>query len=125
MGLRRCSDGDPGRIFQTELAQLRAFRVIDRKELIRYFTLTPPDEAFVRKFWACRTCCAGRDGQSVGGRRVLGLAGHLDAAAWKGLEEFLFVRRSSTTAHSQPPDRRCTRLTIIYGIGHLLGTTLS
>jgi hypothetical protein len=33
-----------------ELAQLRGFPDVSRAELIRYFTLTPADEAFVRKF---------------------------------------------------------------------------
>jgi hypothetical protein len=33
-----------------ELEQLRRFPDIDRAELIRYFTLTPADEAFVRQF---------------------------------------------------------------------------
>ena len=33
-----------------ELAQLRGFPEIGRAELIRYFTLAPADEAFVRKF---------------------------------------------------------------------------
>lgn len=33
-----------------ELEQLRGFPEINRAELIRYFTLTPADEAFVRKF---------------------------------------------------------------------------
>jgi hypothetical protein len=35
---------------QEELEQLRRFPEVDRSELIRYFTLTPADEAFVRKF---------------------------------------------------------------------------
>ncbi len=33
-----------------ELARLRAFPEINRAELIRYFTLTGADEAFVRQF---------------------------------------------------------------------------
>lgn len=33
-----------------ELAQLRGFPEINRAELIRYFTLTGADEAFVRRF---------------------------------------------------------------------------
>lgn len=33
-----------------ELEQLRRFPEVDRAELIRYFTLTPADEAFVRQF---------------------------------------------------------------------------
>ena len=48
-----------------ELAQLRGFAEPARAELIRYFTLTPADEAFVRKFRGPR---------------------------WKDLEEFLFAR---------------------------------
>src|SRR6266567_5314975 len=35
---------------EEELAQLRGFPEIGRSEPIRYFTLTPADEAFVRKF---------------------------------------------------------------------------
>jgi hypothetical protein len=35
---------------EEELAQLRSFPEVSRAELIRYFTLTPADEAFVRKF---------------------------------------------------------------------------
>ena len=33
-----------------ELARLRGFGEITRAELIRYFTLTPADEVFLRKF---------------------------------------------------------------------------
>ena len=33
-----------------ELARLRGFPEITRAELVRYFTLTSPDEAFVGKF---------------------------------------------------------------------------
>ncbi len=35
---------------EDELAQLRGFPEPARAELIRYFTLAPADEAFVRKF---------------------------------------------------------------------------
>ncbi len=35
---------------EDELAQLRGFPEPARAELIRYFTLVPADEAFVRKF---------------------------------------------------------------------------
>lgn len=35
---------------EEELAQLRGFPEISRAELIRYFTLTPVDEAFLRTF---------------------------------------------------------------------------
>ena len=35
---------------EDELAQLRGFPEPTRAELIRYFTLAPADEAFVRKF---------------------------------------------------------------------------
>ncbi|MFI2577420.1 Tn3 family transposase [Streptomyces rochei] len=55
---------------EEELAQLRAFPEIGRVDLIRYFTLTDADEAFVRKF---RT-----------GRNVLGAAVQLCALPWLG-----------------------------------------
>lgn len=32
----------------TELERLRGFPEIDREELVRFFTLTPTDETFVR-----------------------------------------------------------------------------
>ncbi len=35
---------------EDELAQLRGFPEPARAELVRYFTLAPADEAFVRKF---------------------------------------------------------------------------
>jgi hypothetical protein len=53
-----------------ELARLRGFPEINRAELIRYFTLTGADEAFVRQF---RT-----------GRNVLGVAVQLCTLAWLG-----------------------------------------
>jgi len=53
-----------------ELARLRAFPEINRAELIRYFTLTGADEAFVRQF---RT-----------GRNVLGAAVQLRTLPWPG-----------------------------------------
>jgi len=53
-----------------ELAQLRSFPEVNRAELIRYFTLAPADEAFVRKF----------RGQS----NVLGAALQLCALPWLG-----------------------------------------
>ena len=53
-----------------ELARLRGFPEINRAELIRYFTLTGADEAFVRQ---CRT-----------GRNVLGVAARLCSPPWLG-----------------------------------------
>ncbi|ADU10704.1 transposase Tn3 family protein [Micromonospora sp. L5] len=53
-----------------ELARLRGFPEINRAELIRYFTLTGADEAFVRQF---RT-----------GRNVLGVAVQLCTLPWLG-----------------------------------------
>ncbi|MFF4602537.1 DUF4158 domain-containing protein [Streptomyces sp. NPDC001339] len=39
------------RVFSDEeLETLRSFPAIGKDELIRYFTLTPADEAFLRKF---------------------------------------------------------------------------
>lgn len=42
--------GHAGRVFRRELARLRGFPEITRAELIRYFTLTGPDVAVLRKF---------------------------------------------------------------------------
>ncbi|GIG63535.1 hypothetical protein Lfu02_79070 [Longispora fulva] len=53
-----------------ELERLRGFAEVDRSELIRYFTLTPADEAFVRKF-------RGRD-------NVIGAAVQLCVLPWLG-----------------------------------------
>nr|WP_232344513.1 DUF4158 domain-containing protein [Actinoplanes awajinensis] len=53
-----------------ELARLRGFPEINRAELVRYFTLTDADEAFVRQF---RT-----------GRNVLGVAVQLCTLPWLG-----------------------------------------
>ena len=53
-----------------ELAKLRGFPEIGRSELIRYFTLTPADEAFVRKF--------------RGQGNVLGAAVQLCTLSWLG-----------------------------------------
>jgi len=55
---------------EEELAQLRGFPEINRAELIRHFTLTGSDEAFLRKF---RT-----------GRNVLGAAVQLCTLPWLG-----------------------------------------
>jgi hypothetical protein len=55
---------------EDELAQLRAFPEPARAELIRFFTLTPGDEAFVRKF---------RDRKNV-----LGAAVQLCTLPWLG-----------------------------------------
>ncbi|MFY1615451.1 Tn3 family transposase [Micromonospora sp. WMMD736] len=58
-------------VFSAEdLARLRGFPEINRAELIRYFTLTGADEAFVRQF---RT-----------GRNVLGVAVQLCTLPWLG-----------------------------------------
>ena len=122
-----------------ELEQLRGFPEIERVELIRYFTLTPADEAFVRQFRgsvnvfgaAVQLCTlpwlgfvpaevasapaaavarlSERLGMPVGELRGYGAreqtrSDHLrlvtayagwrtvDAAEWKGLDEFLFAR---------------------------------
>lgn len=53
-----------------ELAQLRGFPEITRAELVRYFTLTSPDEAFLRKFH--------------GRGNVLGASVQLCALPWLG-----------------------------------------
>ena len=53
-----------------ELAQLRGFPEPARAELIRYFTLGPADEAFVRKF-------RGQD-------NVMGVAVQLGTLPWLG-----------------------------------------
>ena len=55
---------------EEELAQLRGFPEIGRVELIRHFTLTGADEAFVRKF--------------RGSRNVLGAAVQLCTLPWLG-----------------------------------------
>ncbi|MGC5051665.1 Tn3 family transposase [Micromonospora sp. DT48] len=55
---------------EEELARLRGFPEVTRAELIRYFTVTGPDEAFLRKF---RT-----------GRNVLGAAVQLCTLPWLG-----------------------------------------
>ena len=53
-----------------ELARLRGFPEITRAELVRYFTLTSADEAFVRKFH--------------GRGNVLGASVQLCALPWLG-----------------------------------------
>lgn len=55
-------------VASSEMARLRSFPEIGRVELIRHFTLTDADEAFLRKF---RT-----------GRNVLGAAVQLCALPW-------------------------------------------
>ncbi len=45
---------------EEELAQLRGFPEISRAELIRYFTLTSADEAFLRKVPGRSQICWGR-----------------------------------------------------------------
>lgn len=68
--LRRWVGGNSGCVSAEELARLRGFPEINRAELIRYFTLTGADEAFVRQF---RT-----------GRNVLGVAVQLCTLPWLG-----------------------------------------
>jgi hypothetical protein len=124
---------------QEELEQLRGFPEIGRAEFIRYFTLTPADEAFLQRFRgrvnvfgaAVQLCTlpwlgfvpdevstapaaavarlSERLGIPVGALRGYGVreqtrTEHLrqvvaylvwrgvDAAEWKGLDEFLFAR---------------------------------
>jgi hypothetical protein len=47
VGFVGSADGDQGCVSAEELEQLRRFPNIDRAELIRYFMLTPADEAFM------------------------------------------------------------------------------
>ncbi len=55
---------------EQELARLRSFPEITRAELIRYFSLTEPDETFVRQF--------------RGPANVLGAAVQLCTLPWLG-----------------------------------------
>ena len=50
VGFVRSAGVDQGCVSAEELKQLRRFPEVDRAELIRYFTLTLADEAFVRQF---------------------------------------------------------------------------
>lgn len=79
-----------------ELARLRGFPEISRAELIRYFTLTGADEAFVRQF---RT-----------GRNVLGVAVQLCALPWLG-----FVPDEVVAAPAAVVGRLSQRLGIAMG----------
>ena len=79
-----------------ELAQLRGFPEPARAELIRYFTLTPADEAFVRKFW--------------GQENVLGVAVQLCTLPWLG-----FVPDNVPAAPAAAVARLSERLGIAVG----------
>jgi len=76
-----------------ELARLRGFPEITRAELIRYFTLTRSDEAFVRKFH--------------GGANVLGASVQLASLPWLG-----FVPDEVTAAPAPAVERLAERLDI-------------
>ena len=105
---------------EDELAQLRGFPEPARAELIRYFTLAPADEAFVRKFRGQDTVLGAavqlwwpgcRSGWASGSARCAGTVPvsrpapvicarspdtwgwrTVDGPRWKELEEFLFAR---------------------------------
>ena len=79
-----------------ELAQLRGFPEPARAELIRYFTLTPADEAFVRKF-------RGQD-------NVMGVAVQLCTLPWLG-----FVPDNVPAAPAAAVARLSERLGIAVG----------
>ena len=81
---------------EEELAQLRGFPEIGRVELIRHFTLTGADEAFVRKF--------------RGARNVLGAAVQLCTLPWLG-----FVPDEVTAAPAAAVGRLSQRLDIAMG----------
>jgi hypothetical protein len=81
---------------EEELAQLRGFPEINRAELIRYFTLTSTDEAFLRKF---RT-----------GRNVLGAAVQLCTLPWLG-----FVPDEVPSAPADAVGRLSQRLAVAMG----------
>jgi hypothetical protein len=81
---------------EEELAQLRGFPQISRSELIRHFTLTSADEAFVRRF---RT-----------GRNVLGAAVQLYTLSWLG-----FVPDEVALAPAAAVGRLSQRLGIAMG----------
>ncbi len=84
-------------VFSAEdLARLRGFPEINRAELIRYFTLTGADEAFVRQF---RT-----------GRNVLGVAVQLCTLPWLG-----FVPNEVAAAPAAVVGRLSQRLGIAMG----------
>jgi len=79
-----------------ELARLRSFGEITRAELIRYFTLTLADEAFLRKFH--------------GPRNVLGASVQLCTLPWLG-----FVPDEVNAAPAAVVDRLADRLGILAG----------
>ncbi|HET6751579.1 MAG TPA: DUF4158 domain-containing protein, partial [Actinomycetes bacterium] len=79
-----------------ELEQLRCFPEVNRAELIRYFTLAPADEAFVRKF----------RGQS----NVLGAAVQLCTLPWLG-----FVPDDVASAPAAAVARLSERLGVVMG----------
>jgi hypothetical protein len=81
---------------EDELAQLRAFPEIGRVELIRHFTLTDADVAFVQKF---RTS-----------RNVLGAAVQLCALPWLG-----YVPDDVTAAPAAAAGRLSQRLGVPMG----------
>jgi hypothetical protein len=81
---------------EEERAQLRGFPEVNRAELIRYFTLTPADESFVRKF---RGQC-----------NVLGAAVQLCALPWLG-----FVPDDVPSAPAAAVARLSERLGIAMG----------
>ena len=81
---------------EDELAQLRGFPEPGRAELIRFFTLAPADEAFLRKF--------------RGRGKVLGAAVQLCTLPWLG-----FVPDDVTTAPAAAVARLSDRLGIPVG----------
>ncbi|GIE98717.1 Tn3 family transposase [Paractinoplanes rishiriensis] len=81
---------------EDELARLRGFPELGRAELIRHFTLTSADEAFLRKF---RT-----------GRNVLGVAVQLSTLPWLG-----FVPDDVLAAPAAAVGRLSQRLGIAMG----------
>lgn len=78
---------------EQELARLRGFPAITRAELIKYFTLTSPDEGFMRKF--------------AGQRNVLGASVQLCTLPWLG-----FVPDEVGTAPEEAVARLAGRLGI-------------
>ena len=101
-----------------ELARLRGFPEINRAELIRCFTLSGADEAFVRQF---RT-----------GRNVLGVAVQLCPLPWLGPDEVAAApaaarARARTETWSRVrhllSDRRCAELDLLLVPDAYLGWT--
>ena len=85
-----------------ELEQLRWFPEINRAELIRYFTLTPADEMFVRKF--------------RGPGNVLGAAVQLCTLSWLGFMPNE-VGRAPAAAVTRLADRLGTAVGGLYDYG--------